>query len=467
MKRPIKVVIWGFGAMGSTIADILLDKKGVEISGVCDNAPSRAGKNYIDFLHRKENAVLLSRQEGGSPEKNRSENLNSGVNFRKQDFENGSSTGREDGMGSEGSLERGGGNKASHESSIGSEGSLERGGGNKASLESSIGSEGSLERGGGNKASHESSIGSEGSREFGSKNIHSLIIEKDIKKVITPGSADIVILATDSFTKKAFPKIKYILENGINVISTAEEMAYPYASEPELAAEINRTAYENNVSVLGTGINPGFIMDLLVVMLTGVCRDVEKIDVERINSLSPFGPAVMEEQGVGLSPEDFIKGVENRSLAGHVGFNESIRMITDALGWKLDRKPEQTQKAIVSKTERKTEYAHIKPGEVAGCRQEGRGCINGFDRISMIHPQQIEPEAEGIETGDYIKIKGNPDISLSIKPEIPGGTGTAAVCVNMIPHVINASPGLKTMLDLPVPRAVLGDMRDYLDKSIG
>lgn len=416
MKRPIKVVIWGFGAMGSTIADILLDKKGVEISGICDNSPSRAGKNYLEFLHRKENAVLPSRQEGGSPEKDRSENLNSRASFSKQDFDTGSSTSRERGIGSESSLERG------------------------------IGSEGSLERG---------SI----------KSAHSLIIEKDIKKVITPGSDDIVILATDSFTKKAFPKIKYILENGINVISTAEEMAYPYASEPELAEEINKTAYENNVSVLGTGINPGFIMDLLVVMLTGVCRDVEKIDVKRINSLSPFGPAVMEEQGVGLSPEDFIKGVENRSLAGHVGFNESIRMITDALGWKLDRKPEQTQEAIVSKTERKTEYAHIKPGEVAGCRQEGRGCINGIDRISMIHPQQIEPEAEGIETGDYIKIKGNPDISLSIKPEIPGGTGTAAVCVNMIPHVINASPGLKTMLDLPVPRAVLGDMRDYLDKN--
>ncbi len=84
----------------------------------------------------------------------------------------------------------------------------------------------------------------------------------------------------------------------------------------------------------------------------------------------------------------------------------------------------------------------------------------------MVHPQQIEPSAEGVETGDYIKIKGDPDISMSIKPEIPGGTGTAAVCVNMIPHVINSAPGLKTMLDLPVPRAVLGDMRDLIDMGI-
>ena len=92
--------------------------------------------------------------------------------------------------------------------------------------------------------------------------------------------------------------------------------------------------------------------------------------------------------------------------------------------------------------------------------------INGNEVISMIHPQQVEPSAEGVETGDYIKIKGIPDLSMAIKPEIPGGTGTAAVCVNMIPHVINSSPGLTTMLDLPVPRAVLGDMIDFIIKDL-
>ncbi len=81
----------------------------------------------------------------------------------------------------------------------------------------------------------------------------------------------------------------------------------------------------------------------------------------------------------------------------------------------------------------------------------------------MIHPQQIEPEMVGQNTGDYVTIKGTPEVNLAITPEVEGGLGTIAMCVNMIPHVINANPGLKTMIDLPVPRAIMGDMRKMID----
>ena len=121
--------------------------------------------------------------------------------------------------------------------------------------------------------------------------------------VIKPGAADVVLLCTDSFTKQAFPRIKFILEQGINVITSAEEMAYPKAQEPELAEELDKIAKANGVSVLGTGINPGLIMDLLVLIWTGCMEDVEHIVSRRVNSLSPFGPAVMEEQGIGISKE--------------------------------------------------------------------------------------------------------------------------------------------------------------------
>ncbi len=160
--------------------------------------------------------------------------------------------------------------------------------------------------------------------------------------------------------KKHILKLNTILENKINVISTAEEMSYPYASEPETAEKINRIAMENSATVLGTGINPGFIMDLMTVMLTGACRNVEKIYVERINSLSPFGPAVMEEQGVGLTSEEFMKGVKSGKLAGHVGFNESVKMICDAVGWKADGLPVQKKDAIISKTEKKNKIYFCK-----------------------------------------------------------------------------------------------------------
>ncbi|MFZ5351378.1 MAG: 2,4-diaminopentanoate dehydrogenase [Bacillota bacterium] len=282
------------------------------------------------------------------------------------------------------------------------------------------------------------------------------------EKVITDKAADVVLLCTDSFTRNAFEKIKYCLERKINVISSAEEMAYPKAQEPELTKEMDRIAKANGVTVLGTGINPGLMMDLLAVVFTGACIDVDHITCRRVNSLSPFGPAVMEEQGIGLTVEAFNKGVETGTLAGHVGFAESIGMIADAIGWKItDFK--QTMEPIVTEVDRKSEYGFAKAGDVAGCAMKGYGYIDGELKIEMDHPQQIEPHLGGTETGDYIIIKGTPNVNMANKPEIPGGIGTIAMCVNMIPHVINARPGLKTMLDLPVPRAIMGDMRDMIE----
>lgn len=139
-----------------------------------------------------------------------------------------------------------------------------------------------------------------------------------------------------------------------------------------------------------------------------------------------------------------------------------MNMIADAIGWKLSDPVEQSMEPIVTNVPRKTEYIAVEAGDVAGCNMQGFGRVDGEKRIEMIHPQQIEPELEGTDTGDYIYIKGTPDINLQIKPEVPGGIGTIAMCVNMIPQVINAAPGLKTMLDLPVPRAILGDMRDRI-----
>jgi 4-hydroxy-tetrahydrodipicolinate reductase len=289
------------------------------------------------------------------------------------------------------------------------------------------------------------------------------IIIGSYDKVITKGAADIVLIATDSFTKDTFDKIKHCLENKINVISTAEEMTYPKVQEPELSKEMDRIAKENGVTVLGTGINPGLIMDLLVVILTGACIDVDSIKAERINNLSPFGPAVMNGQGVGLTVKEFNKKVANDDLAGHVGFPESINMIADALGWKLSDEIKLSREPIVSNVYRKAPYAEVQAGDVAGCNMKGFGYVDGEMKIEMLHPQQVEPQLEGGTTGDYITIKGTPNINMSIKPEVPGGIGTIAMCVNMIPQVINASPGLKTMIDLPVPRAIMGDMRDLID----
>ena len=281
------------------------------------------------------------------------------------------------------------------------------------------------------------------------------------EEVIKEGAADVVLCATDSFVKNAFPRLKFALEKKINVISTAEEMAYPQAQSPDEAKQLDEIAKANGVSIMGTGINPGHIMDLLVVVMTGCCADIEHIEARRVNSLSQFGHAVMEEQGIGITKEEFIHGVETGTLAGHVGFPESIRMIADAIGWKVD-KIEQSMEPIITDVDRKSKYGFAKAGDVAGCAMKAHAYVDGKIKIEMDHPQQIEPEQVGIQTGDYVIIKGTPNINLVNSPEVQGGVGTVAICVNMIPHIINARPGLKTMLDLPVPRAMLGDMRDYV-----
>lgn len=269
--------------------------------------------------------------------------------------------------------------------------------------------------------------------------------------------AHILIQATCSTVKEAFPQIKLAIEDGLDVISSAEELAYPDAQNPELTEEIDELAKKHGVSVLGTGINPGFVLDALIIMLTGVCFDVKRIEATRVNDLSPYGSTVLNSQGVGATVEEFTKGVADGSIVGHVGFPESIKMIADSLGWKLD-KVEETREAIVTKVKRETPHVKVEPGMVAGCKQVGRGFVNGEERILLVHPQQIHPELEGEKTGDFIKIEGTPPIDLRIEPEIAGGIGTIALLVNMIPAVINAEPGIVTMASLPIPAALLGDV---------
>ncbi len=275
------------------------------------------------------------------------------------------------------------------------------------------------------------------------------------ESVLDKNNVDICLQAVHSFTRKVFDGLKFIVERGINAISIAEEMACPAAQEPELAKQLDEMARKHNVTILGTGINPGFVLDQLVINLSGACLNVKHIEASRINDLSPFGKTVMETQGVGTTPEVFAAGIKDGSIVGHIGFPESIRMISDAIGLGVD-KIDETREPIISNTHRETPVVKVEPGMVAGCRHIAVGYSKGVEVIKLIHPQQIHPHVEKVDTGDYIKIQGDPNINMSIKPEIPGGKGTMAVAVNMIPLVVKAPAGLKRMSDLPIPACLMG-----------
>jgi 4-hydroxy-tetrahydrodipicolinate reductase len=150
--------------------------------------------------------------------------------------------------------------------------------------------------------------------------------------------------------------------------------------------------------------------------------------------------------------------VEDGTVVGHRGFPESIDMIAAAVGWEIER-IEERREPIVSRVRRETPFATVAPGQVAGCLHTATAYRDGRRAITLVHPQQVEPQREGIETGDTIEIRGTPNLRLAGSPEIPGGTATVALAVNMIPRVMNAPPGLHSMADLPVPAALLGDVR--------
>jgi 4-hydroxy-tetrahydrodipicolinate reductase len=172
----------------------------------------------------------------------------------------------------------------------------------------------------------------------------------------------------------------------------------------------------------------------------------------------------MEEQGIGITVDEFNARKADGTMAGHVGFAESVGMICEGLGWKLD-KFEQDMEAIVTDVDRKSPYGFAPAGHVAGVAMKGWGYVDGEMKIEMDHPQQIEPEQVGVQTGDYVIIKGTPNVNMVNSPEVEGGLGTIAMCVNMIPQVINAEAGLVSMIDLPIPRCLMGDVRKRINPA--
>ncbi len=163
----------------------------------------------------------------------------------------------------------------------------------------------------------------------------------------------------------------------------------------------------------------------------------------------------MASQGVGVTPEAFRAGVADGSIVGHVGFPESIHMISEALGLGVNR-VEQSREPIISSVRRETPHVTVEPGMVAGCEHIGVGFRDDVEVVRLVHPQQIHPQSEGQDTGDYIHVYGVPEVHMAITPEIAGGTATIGIAVNVIPHLVAASPGLKRMIDLPAPGALMG-----------
>lgn len=288
-----------------------------------------------------------------------------------------------------------------------------------------------------------------------------LQVSHDLPALLQRTQPQLAIQATCSTVAAAMEDITLVLRHDTHVISIAEEMAYPACAAPEMAETLHALAVTHGVSVLGTGINPGFVLDVLIIALTGVCARVDAITATRVNDLAPYGPSVLRSQGVGLSPDTFRQGFAAGAIVGHIGFPESIGMIAHAVGWHIDR-IEQQREPIISTVTRQTPFVTIEPGQTAGCMHTAVAYTKDTPVIRLQHPQQVHPHLENVATGDRIEIHGEPNLHVTSSPEIPGGIGTIALAVNMIPRVLTAAPGLHTMADLPVPAAMMGDVRTLM-----
>jgi len=285
-----------------------------------------------------------------------------------------------------------------------------------------------------------------------------ITISDNVDNVVSKACCDVVLHATSSYLKNVYEQIATLAKYGVNVISTCEELSFPHLSEPELAKKLDALGIKYAMTFLGTGINPGFLMDTLVITLTGVCQKINKIKVERVMNAATRRVPFQTKIGAGLSLSEFKKKITAKKITGHVGLEQSIGMIAAALRWKLDKIKVESVEPVIAKREVKSEAIKVKKGQMAGLKQTARGIMKRRDVITLDFQAYIGAEEEY----DSITIDGVPPVHQKISPCVHGDLATVAVIVNSIPKIMNAPLGLVTMKDLPVPSAAVEDMRKYL-----
>lgn len=255
---------------------------------------------------------------------------------------------------------------------------------------------------------------------------------------------DVVLHATSSALTKVAPQLESLASAGFNVISTCEELAYPWALQPDLAASLDRVARANQVTLLGTGVNPGYAMDALPLFLTAPCAQVCAVRVTRVVDAAQRRGPLQQKVGAGLSVEAFAERAKEGSVR-HVGLHESLHMLAGSLRWQLDEIDYQIE-PVVAQQEIVTPYVQVQPGQAAGVRQVIIGRRGGHEALRL----ELQMYVGASDPRDEVEIDGDPPIHMRVQGGIHGDIATAAIVVNAIPTILRANPGLATMVDVGV-----------------
>ena len=267
-------------------------------------------------------------------------------------------------------------------------------------------------------------------------------VEDSITALLSGTEADVAVLTTSSRMEDITPQILELIRHGLPVVSTCEELVYPKRTRPELTEQIDSAAKEQGVAVLSTGVNPGFLMDFLPVIMSRVARRIDAVNVERVQDAGTRREAFQRKVGAGLSVEQFEKRVAEGNF-GHAGLIASVELLAAGLGWELESATE-TIEPVISDQAQRTDYLEIKPGQVAGVYQVGTGILEGHEAITLMFRAAVgEPVSY-----DRIQLDGDPVLESIFPKGVPGDTATGAITVNAIPLVLRSRPGLQTMADV-------------------
>jgi 4-hydroxy-tetrahydrodipicolinate reductase len=254
--------------------------------------------------------------------------------------------------------------------------------------------------------------------------------------------ADVVLHTTSSFFPLFMNQITEILEFGCNIVSTSEELSFPWLAHAESAEKLSAAAKTAGKTVLGTGVNPGFLMDSLPLFLTGICQRVDRVEVVRAMNASLRRGPFQAKIGSGLSVGEFQQRMQTGRM-GHIGLRESTGMIMDSLGRHLDSYTSSVE-PIVADRQIRTDHFVVDKGEVRGLRQIAQGFSDAAEFVRLVFVAALDWP----ENHDEIRISGVPDLEMRLSGT-NGDLATVAIAVNAIRRVVDARPGLMTMRDLP------------------
>jgi 4-hydroxy-tetrahydrodipicolinate reductase len=257
-------------------------------------------------------------------------------------------------------------------------------------------------------------------------------------------SADIVVHSTATLLPQVADQLMACLAAESCVVSTCEELAYPFRKYPELAAKLDAEAKTWGVALVGTGVNPGFVMDKLLLTLSAAAQQIELARAIRIVDASERRLPLQKKIGAGMSLEEF-RAQAAAGVIKHHGLPESVAMVSDGLGFGVDEITE-TIDPVVARERIKTDFLEVAPGQAAGVHQIARGLAAGKEKIYM----ELQMYVGAAEPGDTLEIIGDPNLKLTIPGGTHGDVATAAVVVNSIPAILDAPAGLRTSRDLPM-----------------